>query len=279
MLITAIILGLLSLVIITAVIFLTKKSALGVPSANLNAYQSTLFFFVCTMLLFVGLSIAKFVAKLDSGESNIYISTVFLQVSFSVAVLLLARKLAVKISIGNVGESLKSGVLYFVSAISAMMCGGCISILYKLITGEDIEKQQAVALFMDIDILWLKIFAGFSIIVLAPIAEELFFRGLLYPCVKGWVAQYFGVSSEMNNINIFKNKVSVVVSAVIVSILFSMIHSSIFAFLPIFIIGIILVCAYEKTGSIIAPITTHMLFNLANVLIIVFSQNESLFNK
>ena len=272
MLITAIILGLLSLAIIIAVIFLTKKNALGVLTAFLDTYETTLFFFVFVSLMFVGISLAKFVAKLDLGEAGVYYSTVVLQVGFSIAVLWVARKIRVKISLVNVFSSIKTGLIYFISATSVLACGGCISILYKLITGEDIEKQQAVSLFMDIDALWLRIFAGFSIIVLAPIAEELFFRGLLYPCMKGWIARYIGVSNTSSDIDSFRNKVALVASAILVSILFSLIHSSVFAFLPIFIMGIILICAYEKTNSILAPITTHMLFNFANVLIIIFSE-------
>ena len=272
MLITAIILGLLSLVIITAVIFLTKKSAVGVPSAYLNTYETTLFFFVFVSLMFIGISLAKFVARLDLGEAGVYCSTVALQLGFSIAVLWIARKINVKILLGDIFSSIKSGLIYFVSSVSVLACGGCISTLYKIITGDDIEKQPSVALFIDIDTLWLKIFAGFSIIILAPIVEELFFRGLLYPCVKGWIARYFGVVSGVSSSDFFKDKVVVVFSAILVSAIFSLIHSSAFAFLPIFIMGIILICAYEKTNSILAPITAHMLFNLANVLIIIFSE-------
>lgn len=271
MFITAILLGLLSISIIFAVIFITKKSAVGVPPVFLDTYNSIFFLFVFTLLLSLGISIAKFVGKFEFGDVGVYVSTVVLQILFSGAVLLLARKIGVAIRFENFGNSLKNAFGYFLCSISVLACGGCISLLYKFITGEDIEKQQAVALFMDIDVLWLKIFAGFSIIVLAPIAEELFFRGLLYPCVKGWIARYLGVSSVPQASDNLKNKVALVSSAILVSIFFSIIHSSIFALLPIFLMGLILICVYEKTNSIIAPIVTHLLFNLTNVLIIIFA--------
>ena len=269
MLITAIFLGLLAIAIISAVIFITKKNAVGAPIVCLDTFNSLLFFFSITMMSFAGIYIAKGVNHLDFGEANVYVSTVILQLLFAVAILVLARLIDVKINFGNFTKALKNALGYFAGSVSVMACGGCISILFKLITGEDIDKQPSVALFMDINTFWLKIFAGVSIVVFAPIVEELFFRGLLYPCVKGWVLRYIGGDDDsQGQDNAFKSKVALVASVIITSALFSVIHSSVFAFLPIFLMGVILACAYEKTNTLLTSIITHMLFNLANVIII-----------
>ncbi len=272
MLVIAISLAVFAFAIFYATIVSIRKNAATVPAAFLNSYETTLFIFVVMSLLFVGITISKFVSKMESHEVGVYISTVVLQVLFSIAILCLSRKIGINIRIGNVVKAIKNGVYFFLSTISVLACGGVISIIYKMIFGEDIAKQLAVEMFIDIDILWLKILAIFSIVILAPVAEEIFFRGFLYPATKGWVSMLFGIEKNSDaRENKFKKRVSLATSAIIVSVLFSLIHSSLFAALPIFIMSIILICAYEKTNSILAPIVTHSLFNFANVSIILLS--------
>ncbi len=276
MIFAAIFLAIFAAVAVGATIRASQKNAVGVPSVFLGSYETALFAFWVTALLYLGISVSKIFSNTQYSESGIYISTVILQILFSISTLLFARKIGLSIKLGDIAVAIRCGVAFFaVCASSVLACGGVISILYKIIFGESIGAQMAVEMFMNIDSLWVKILAAFSIIVLAPISEELFFRGLLYPSAKGWIAMFFGIEKndtldtfEKN----FKSKVSAVSAAIIVSILFSLIHSSLFAAIPIFLMGILLVCCYEKTNSILAPIIAHSLFNLANVLIILFSK-------
>ena len=83
-------------------------------------------------------------------------------------------------------------------------------------------------------------------VVVAPICEEIVFRGYLYPILKRfsgvWVA---GLCSAL---------------------LFSCAHGNLVALLPLLIFGIVQVVIYEKTGSLWAPIAVHFCFNSASVL-------------
>lgn len=81
--------------------------------------------------------------------------------------------------------ALKTGALYFFPTLAVLACGACIAVFYKAAFGEDIARQEIVALFAGIGDIRVKIFAVFTIAVLAPIAEETFFRGILYPVFKG----------------------------------------------------------------------------------------------
>ena len=81
----------------------------------------------------------------------------------------------------------------------------------------------------------------------APIAEEVVFRGYLYPAVK-----------RLANI-----PVSVVFSA----LLFGAVHTNLGALLPLTILGILLALAYEFTGSLWAPIAIHFCFNVPTVVV------------
>lgn len=82
------------------------------------------------------------------------------------------------------------------------------------------------------------VFAG---VVVAPLTEEILFRGFLY----GTLRRYAGAFG------------SIVVSA----LAFALLHEPI-TFLPIFVIGCLLAYLYERTGSIVAPIAAHAANNL-----------------
>ena len=75
--------------------------------------------------------------------------------------------------------------------------------------------------------------------ILAPLVEELVFRGLLY---RAWEAQWGWIPAMLAS-----------------SALFAAYHPN---FIPAFIGGILYVCVYRRTGSIWAPISVHVAFNV-----------------
>jgi membrane protease YdiL (CAAX protease family) len=90
---------------------------------------------------------------------------------------------------------------------------------------------------------------GFATIALAPVAEELLFRGILYPTIKqnghprlAWM---------------------------VTSVVFALTHFNLMVFLPLTFLAIILTLLYEFTGNLIAPITTHSLFNAVNFCLVL----------
>ena len=95
--------------------------------------------------------------------------------------------------------------------------------------------------------------AAVSVVVFAPVAEEMFFRGLLYRIFKGFFSSL--------NCGAF-------VSAALSGALFSLIHADAFVFLPLALMGVLLCLSYEKSGSILSPILVHALFNALNLGII-----------
>ena len=96
----------------------------------------------------------------------------------------------------------------------------------------------------DPAILGLMVFAA---VIVAPLCEEIVFRGYLYPAAKKFVGPWAaGVSSAL---------------------VFAAAHGSLAALLPLFIFGCLLVFIYEKTGSLWAPVAVHFSFNGATVLI------------
>ncbi len=95
---------------------------------------------------------------------------------------------------------------------------------------------------------------GFAIVavlavVVAPVAEETFFRGFIL----SGIGKRFGYAW------------GIVVSA----LLFSIAHMQLGAFLPIFILGILLAWLYVKTGSIWPCILTHFAYNSIAMLFMI----------
>jgi membrane protease YdiL (CAAX protease family) len=106
---------------------------------------------------------------------------------------------------------------------------------------EDIAQQELVTLFQsggDPVAIGLLVIAA---VVLAPIVEELIFRGCLY--------------------RFLKSQTTLLPAQIASGILFSMIHWNLLSFLPLVLVGIFLARVYEKTGSILVAIWFHAFFN------------------
>ena len=59
-----------------------------------------------------------------------------------------------------------------------------------------------------------------------------------------------------------------------ISFLFALIHWDAAAFVPLFLLALVLTWLYEKTDSLLAPITAHAFFNAVNLVLLCFFQNE-----
>jgi membrane protease YdiL (CAAX protease family) len=95
------------------------------------------------------------------------------------------------------------------------------------------------------------VIAGMLVVacVLAPLYEELLFRGGLYRFCRQRLGRY---------------------SALLISgVLFGAVHANWASFVPLSMLGMILALAYEATGDIRVPIVAHGLFNLNTVLIVL----------
>ncbi len=88
---------------------------------------------------------------------------------------------------------------------------------------------------------WMIYYSVVLATIIAPFLEEIFFRGFCY--------------------TLFKKKAGPGAAMVLSSALFAVIHQNLFAFWPIFVLGMALSYIYEKRGSLIAPITLHLFHN------------------
>lgn len=103
------------------------------------------------------------------------------------------------------------------------------------------ELQDSVRLIMTSSDAPLLIAISLSAIVIAPIAEEVIFRGYVYPVAKRYSEKWF--------------------AAIFSASLFGVVHMNLLGLPMLILIGLLLVILYEKTGSIWPCILCHMAFN------------------
>lgn len=95
-------------------------------------------------------------------------------------------------------------------------------------------------------------------VVLAPVVEELIFRGCVY--------------------RFFKSKTTVISAQIISAVIFASIHANLLSFVPLILVGILLARCYEKSGSILVPICFHAFFNGFSLLMLLIMSQSPLMN-
>ena len=106
--------------------------------------------------------------------------------------------------------------------------------------------QEVMETFRKSDNSTLRMGIALLAIVIAPITEECCFRGFLYNSIK----QHAGG----------------IMATLISSFFFAAIHTSLVAFLPLFVFAVFQCELYRKTHSLTAPIIAHAVFNSISVL-------------
>jgi membrane protease YdiL (CAAX protease family) len=148
----------------------------------------------------------------------------------------------------NAGSAVLSGIGWGILAtIGAGLVGSAVVYLLELVGVEAAPQaaEQALALVEP----WLAVLA---IVLLAPIAEEVFFRGVVFNALlreggRRWA--YIGSSA-----------------------LFAVIHLDPVAMLPLFLLGLALAWVYQRSRNLLAPIVMHATVNGIAVAIVLLDR-------
>lgn len=123
---------------------------------------------------------------------------------------------------------------------TAMMLGAVAAVVLTRL-GFKPEMQPAVRMLSEGPPTWHLIVYGLGAVVLAPLAEEVLFRGLLYPALR---------------------RVCAPATAVWMAALpFAGMHFNAMAFLPMTFLAVTLTWLYERTENLLTAILAHALFN------------------
>jgi membrane protease YdiL (CAAX protease family) len=120
-------------------------------------------------------------------------------------------------------------------------------------------QQQVVQILQQADSPWIeRFFMGVLAVMIAPVVEEMLFRGILYPAIKqnGFPRAAWWVTS----------------------LVFAALHHNLPTFVPLAVFSLVLIYLYEKTGSLWASITAHSLFNFTNLVCAMLAAGGGLHN-
>jgi len=121
----------------------------------------------------------------------------------------------------------------------------------KLFTDQDYQMQQHQQLEMitEYQQLQLRIMIVFVAVVIAPLLEEMMFRGFVQTTIRSFI-------------NIRNSAWPAIAAS---SVFFAMMHADPGHWPSLFILGVCLGYSYEKSGSLLRPIFIHLFFNAISI--------------
>lgn len=157
---------------------------------------------------------------------------------------------SIDLSMGQVAKQAAVLFVMFLPVVwfTSLVWTSVLTALQSVGVVEDFEQQEIISLFQgggDPLAIGLLIIMA---VVLAPIVEELIFRGCIYRFLKSQTGQ--------------------LAAQIISGALFSLMHANLLSFVPLMVVGILLARVYERTGCILGPIWFHAFFNGFSLLIL-----------
>ncbi|MFY9986900.1 MAG: CPBP family intramembrane glutamic endopeptidase [Chthoniobacterales bacterium] len=150
-----------------------------------------------------------------------------------------------------VGRSVLLGIALLISALPMIYVVDYVaSALLKV--NPTTDSQEVIQIFETSSTAAQRVPIILLAVVIAPVAEELAFRGYLYGVIK----RYFGA-----------------VPALLLSgILFALIHLNLPSFFPLLVLACAFALAYELSGSLLVPMTMHATFNALSLVLLLVTQ-------
>ncbi|MBC8243790.1 MAG: CPBP family intramembrane metalloprotease [Verrucomicrobia bacterium] len=153
---------------------------------------------------------------------------------------------------GNTGRCLLFGLATGLGLVLIAMALAVLTSLLIQAFGDQAEPQKLVTLIAEEaakpDQTGVLVFFVVMAVAVAPIAEEILFRGILYPAIK-----QIGYPS---------------VAAIGTAILFALFHVNLLTFASLTAVALGLIALYEFTDNLLAPITAHAVFNASNLVML-----------
>lgn len=115
--------------------------------------------------------------------------------------------------------------------------------------GVYLEEQDLIGIFANTKSPFLLVLMIVLATVVAPVTEELIFRGGLFRYARTRAPRWVALLAP--------------------ALLFACLHANLASFAPLAALGIIFSLAYERTGSIAVPMIAHGLFNLNTIVLIL----------
>jgi len=147
----------------------------------------------------------------------------------------------------GIGHAMRTGLLAYLGIMPVFVLTNLVSIIGLTRLGCPPEPQLTIQLILDPTApTWFHTALIGLAIIAAPVVEEVIFRGILLP----------GLMQHLP-------AMPAIVGA---SLIFATVHFHLPSLLPMTVLGVGFCMAYITSGSLIAPITMHAIFNLVNII-------------
>lgn len=145
------------------------------------------------------------------------------------------------------------GISFYIGAIPIIIVLGILSAIILTALNIPINQQEIATMFTSPTTpLWLKSYLMGLAIIVAPIVEEICFRGILLP--------------------LFIKNNKPIAAIFLVSLLFAFVHCHIPSIAPLTGIAAAFSLGYIHTGSLVTPIAMHAIFNTISILALITMQ-------
>lgn len=235
--------------------FLTRYA--GLPETGLGPATAALGVLVTAFVMIVGtIIVAAFDPELESTAAREAAQAVVAIALFGTALAFALRDQGGKLRAALSSLGMRSGPLGAAIGLAVLAWGIYLlsaAILTPLLQPE--QKDIAVELGTDFGSLWSIIAAGLLIVVAAPIAEEVFFRGFMFGALR--------------------NSLSLWPAALISALIWGALHLSggnIGVAIQLSIFGIVLAWLYQRSGNLWSPIIAHTINNAIAFAVLVSDQ-------
>jgi membrane protease YdiL (CAAX protease family) len=199
------------------------------------------------------------------------------------------------IRIGGLGWVLLWGVGTAVVALPATLALN--RLMFHLLEAIQVQpvQQTTVTVLRTSISLGHQVYLGIVTVILAPVIEELLFRGVLYSSLKQmrltgvarwlrkalyprlvWRGHRRLAARERAASHRIGTRGSVLLALVMSSVLFGIIHLNLMTLVPLTVLAMLLAILYEKTGNLLAPIIAHSLFNLVNFVALLLQTRSDM---
>ena len=152
----------------------------------------------------------------------------------------------------NTGRCLLLGLATGLGLVLIAMAFALMSGVLIQAFGDQVEPQKLVTLIAEESAkqenIGPLIFFVVMAVAVAPVAEEILFRGILYPAIK-----QIGYPR---------------VAAIGTALLFALFHVNLLTFASLTVVALGLIALYEFTDNLLAPITAHAVFNASNLIML-----------
>lgn len=146
----------------------------------------------------------------------------------------------------RVPAGLRYGLLFYVGSLPLIVFYSYLNTRLLQSLNVNMAPQDIALILSRADGWWKQAVLFLTAAVAAPLAEELFFRGIALP--------------------VLVRRLGITKGVLVVSALFAMVHGHVPSLVPLFVLAVCLSLAYIYSGTIMAPVVMHAVFNAVNIV-------------